>query len=44
MNGLEEFKEILPFPVPLLIIQLGLMAFALWDLAHREVVKGGRLL
>ena len=42
MNGFEEFKEILPFLIPLAVLQLGLMAFALWDLAHREVVKGGR--
>ena len=42
MNGLETIKEMLPFLIPLVIIQLGLMAFALWDLAHREVVKGGR--
>ena len=30
--------------LPLVIIQLGLMAFALWDLVKRERVKGGNKL
>ena len=42
MNGLETLKEALPFLIPLLVIELGLMVFALVDLAKREVVKGGK--
>ena len=30
--------------LPLVIIQLGLMAFALWDLVKRKRVKGGNKL
>ena len=35
--GMAEIGLILP----LVIIQLGLMGFALWDLIKREKVKGG---
>ena len=42
MNDLETLKEVLPFLIPLLVIELGLMAFALVDLARRQVVKGGQ--
>ena len=42
MNGLETLKEALPFLIPLLVIELGLMVFALVDLARRQVVKGGQ--
>lgn len=42
MNWQETISEMLPFLIPLGVIQLGLMVFALVDLARREVVKGGR--
>ena len=42
MNDLEVLKDALPFLIPLAVIELGLMAFALVDLARRQVVKGGR--
>ena len=42
MNELETLKEALPFLIPLLVIELGLMIFALVDLARRQVVKGGQ--
>jgi hypothetical protein len=42
VNGLETLKEALPFLIPLLVIELGLMVFALVDLARRQVVKGGQ--
>lgn len=42
MNELETLKEALPFLIPLLVIELGLMVFALVDLAKRQVVKGGQ--
>jgi hypothetical protein len=38
-------EEILPFIIPLLVLQLTLMAFALWDLTRAERrVKGGNKL
>jgi hypothetical protein len=42
MNDLETLKDVLPFLIPLLVIELGLMVFALVDLARRKVVKGGQ--
>ena len=42
MNDWEALKDALPFLIPLLVIELGLMAFALVDLAKRKVVKGGQ--
>ena len=42
MNDWEALKEALPFLIPLLVIELGLMVFALVDLARRQVVKGGQ--
>jgi hypothetical protein len=42
MNEWEALKDALPFLIPLLVIELGLMAFALVDLARRKVVKGGQ--
>ncbi|HEY91994.1 MAG TPA: PLDc_N domain-containing protein [Dehalococcoidia bacterium] len=32
----------LPFLIPIGIIEFGLLAFALFDLVRREVVKGGK--
>lgn len=42
MNDVEALREMLPFLIPVGVIELGLMAFALVDLTRREVVKGGR--
>ena len=42
MNDLEVLKDMLPFLIPLAVIELGLMVFALEDLARRQVVKGGQ--
>lgn len=42
MNDLEALKDALPFLIPFLVIELGLIVFALVDLARRQVVKGGR--
>lgn len=42
MNDIGTLREMLPFLIPVGVIELGLMAFALVDLTRREVVKGGR--
>jgi hypothetical protein len=44
MNDLDLLREMLPFLIPLFLIQLSLMVYALVDLARRDVVKGGRKL
>jgi len=44
MDGFETVREMLPFLIPLVAIQVGLMVWALVDLARRDVVKGGRKL
>lgn len=40
MDGLDIVTEILPFVIPLLIIQIALIIVALIDLIQREKVKG----
>lgn len=42
MNNMEALKEMFPFLIPLALIELGLMVFALVDLTRRKVVKGGQ--
>jgi hypothetical protein len=42
VNDWEALKDALPFLIPLIVIELGLMVFALVDLARRQVVKGGQ--
>ncbi len=42
MNDAIDLLEMLPFLIPLAVVQLGLMVFALVDLARRKEVKGGR--
>ena len=37
---LDQLKELLPFLIPLLIIQYGLVIAALVDLVRREKTKG----
>ena len=44
MNGLETIKEMLPFLIPLIIIEIVLLVIALVDLVKRERVKGGNKL
>jgi hypothetical protein len=44
MSDFELIRDMLPFLIPLIVIELGLMAYALVDLARRDVVKGGRKL
>ncbi len=41
MTEFETIKEILPFLIPLLLIQLVLLIIALADLIKREKVRGG---
>ncbi|MFO7538249.1 MAG: PLD nuclease N-terminal domain-containing protein [Chloroflexota bacterium] len=40
MNIVEEIRPLIPFLIPVLIIQLGLMVAALLDLARREQTRG----
>jgi hypothetical protein len=40
MNIIEEIRPLLPFLIPVLIIQLGLMVAALLDLVKREQTRG----
>ncbi len=38
---LDEIREVLPFLIPLVILQVALMLVALVDLVKRERVRGG---
>jgi hypothetical protein len=40
MNVIEEIGPLLPFLIPVLVIQLGLVAAALLDLVKRERTRG----
>ena len=40
MDIFDEIKDMLPWLIPLIIIELGLMIFALVDLIRREKVRG----
>ena len=40
MSDLSFIKEFIPFLIPIAIIQLGLMIYALVDLLKRERTKG----
>lgn len=39
-NVIAQLQELLPLLIPILIIQIGLMIFALVDLIRREKTKG----
>ena len=39
-NDLQLLKDIFPFLIPLILIQLGLVVFALIDLIRREKIRG----
>ena len=41
MNDELELGQLVLLIIPLVLVQLGLMAFALYDLVRRERVKGG---
>ena len=41
---MEQFRQILPFLIPIILLQLGLMAVALIDLARRERTHGPKWL
>lgn len=36
----QDFQRLIPFLIPIVLLQLGLMAAALIDLARRERTKG----
>ncbi|MCJ7769021.1 MAG: PLDc N-terminal domain-containing protein [Dehalococcoidales bacterium] len=44
MDGFETISDILPYLIPLLILELGLLIFALVDLLNRQKVRGDKLL
>ena len=39
-NELQELTRYLPLVIPLVIIQLGLVVIALWDLIKRQETRG----
>lgn len=39
---MDKLLEYLPLLIPLLLIQLALMAAALWDLFHQPLTRGPR--
>ena len=41
MNGLDSIAEILPFLIPLILLEFGLLIWALVDVIKREHVTGG---
>ena len=44
MDGFETISDILPFVIPLLILELGLLTVAIVDLLNRQKVRGDKLL
>lgn len=44
MDGFEAISDILPYLIPLLILELGLLIAALVDLLNRQEVRGDRML
>ena len=43
-NELQELMRYIPLIIPLMIVQIGLMIVALWDLIKREQTRGPKLL
>ncbi len=41
MEKVSTLRTLLPLLAPLVVLQLGLLVAAVWDLAHRERVRGG---
>ena len=44
MDGFETISDILPYLIPLLILELGLLTVALVDLLNRQKVRGDKML
>lgn len=44
MDGFESISDMLPYLIPLLILELGLLIFALVDLLNRQNVRGDKML
>lgn len=44
MEPLDGISQYLPYLIPILLVQLGLMAYCLYDLSRREKTKGPRWL
>ena len=44
MEALDGISQYLPYLIPILLLQLGLMAYCLYDLSRREKTKGPRWL
>ena len=44
MGGFEDIVELLPFLIPLVLLELALLGIALFDLIKRQRVKGGNKL
>lgn len=40
MEGFEQFSRFIPFLIPIVLLQLGLMIVALVDLVRRERTRG----
>jgi hypothetical protein len=43
-NSMDKVRELLPYLIPIIVLQLGLMIFALVDLVRREKTKGPKWL
>jgi len=43
MEDTELLSTLLPLLIPILVVQLALIAAALWDLYHREKTRGPKL-
>ncbi|MFN2223201.1 MAG: PLD nuclease N-terminal domain-containing protein [Candidatus Promineifilaceae bacterium] len=43
-NELQELTRLVPLLIPLVIIELGLMIVALWDLIKRQQTRGPKWL
>jgi hypothetical protein len=41
---MDEFMKYLPYLIPILLLQLGLMIYSLVDLARRERIRGPKWL
>ncbi len=41
---MDKVRELLPYLIPIIVLQLGLMIFALVDLVRREKTKGPKWL
>jgi hypothetical protein len=40
MNGWDSFKDLLPFLIPVILLEFGLMIYALVDVTRRKRIKG----